>query len=173
MTVSDVLKENKCDMLARVMRKKVKLQKKNGKDFTILVFHIVDKEGGVMKCEAIGKEALNNQNKINVGKIYKFEGFEVAYNNYLQLYFLRFGKDYEITEVESPYIDKLFALEKYCFFDAQAEDSKGKLLTMDLIGVVISIDDPKEFTKSTGDIRKVTRLKMYHDGKPITVSFWG
>lgn len=70
-----------------------------------------------MKCEAIGKEALNNQTKIQVGKIYKFEGLEVAFNNYLHLYFLRLGKDYNIIDVESPYIDKLFLQEKYCFYD--------------------------------------------------------
>lgn len=43
MTVAEVLKKNSCDLIARVMRKKVKIQKKNNKDFTILVFHIVDK----------------------------------------------------------------------------------------------------------------------------------
>ena len=96
MTIDEILKENRCDIIARVIRKKVKVQKKNGKDFTILVFHILDKEGGVMKCEAIGKEALNNQTKIQAGKIYKFESLEVAYNNYLKLYFLRLGKDYNI-----------------------------------------------------------------------------
>lgn len=42
-------------MIARVIRKKVKIQKKNNKDFTILVFHILDKNGDVMKCEGFGK----------------------------------------------------------------------------------------------------------------------
>ena len=44
---------------------------------------------------------------------------------------------------------------------------------MDLIGAFVSADHPKEYTKSTGDVRKVTRLKMYSHGKLITVSFWG
>ena len=72
MTVPQVLKENRCDMIARVIRKKVKVQKKNDRDFTILVFHILDKEGTTMKCEAIGKEALASEKKIQIGNIYKF-----------------------------------------------------------------------------------------------------
>ena len=100
---------------------------------------------------------------------------EVAYNNYLQIYFLRLGKDYKIIEVDSEILDRLFLKEKYTFYqEVDNEDSKdSKFVAMDLIGPYICVDEPKEYTKTTGDVRKVTRMKMYYNKKVIVVSFWG
>lgn len=124
LTLNDMRNGKEGILLVRVTKRKLKTQRKESGIFSILVFHVVDKSGESIKCEMMGRDALHNDKKIRVRCIYEFSGMELTFNNYIHGHIMKFGKEYEINEVDSRWMDGIFPLDRFRVLDADLINSK-------------------------------------------------
>lgn len=96
LTISDLKNKKPGVLLGRVFKKKVKVQKRENGNFSILVFHVIDKAGETIKCEFMGSEALKNDKRIHNYSLYEFIGMELSFNSYISSYIARF-KEYQVN----------------------------------------------------------------------------
>jgi len=116
----------------------MKVQRKETGNFSILVFHVVDKVGDSIKCEMMGVDALRNDKKIKPRTLYEFSGMELTFNNYVNGHIMRFGREYEINEVDSIWMDGVFPIDRFRVLDADLLGSKDNQIG-DIVGIVLEV----------------------------------
>lgn len=150
LTIEDLRQKKEGFLLVRVLRKKLKIQKKENSQLSILIFHAVDRAGETIKCEMMGIEALRHEKKIHPKRLYELNGAELAFNSYVNTHILHFKKDnFEVNEVDSPLLEKLFLQDKYNFVNSEVLFSKDNT-SFDILGHVMEVCKEQEKRNKNG-----------------------